>query len=141
MELESPRADVGADAPATPDAQALHAPSVDDAVDAPLPDAPPEEAPLVPLHLAAREEAAPKRKAGRPRGAKDAKPRAKRAPTAVKAVPITADSAPLAPELERVLPGSRPVPEDPDHMIFKLLKQQAQNRRSSKVDLWKSWFR
>jgi len=115
------------------------------------------------------EEAVPKaepKKRGRPVCSKNKEPGKPRAPRVKKVAivpepveppstpaepqPVEARSAPalLAPqsvETPRVLPGSRPIPRDPyddnTRLMLMMLQQQAQNRKTRKVEQWKSWFR
>ena len=80
----------------------------------------------------------PKRK-GRPVGAKTCeekrgKPRAPRKPRIVEA-PVEE----IPDEPERAVPQSRPIPSD-NELILELLRQQADQRKNRKHDLWKSWF-
>ena len=92
---------------------------------------PPVEEPLV-------EAPQPKRK-GRPVGAKTCeekrgKPRAPRKARIAEApVEVIPDERP------RVIPDSKPIPSD-NELILELLRQQANQRKNRKHDLWKSWF-
>jgi len=103
-------------------------------------------------------EAAPKKKAGRPAGAKSkaqGKPRPKRVAAnkmRARALEEAAQPPPPeeeAPQLPRALAGSRPIPMESEIdprdrtsvMMMTLLRQQAAERRQRKADLWKSWFR
>ncbi|MFX4226553.1 MAG: hypothetical protein ACFHHU_01260 [Porticoccaceae bacterium] len=102
-------------------------------------------------------EAAPKKKAGRPAGAKSkaqGKPRPKRvAANRMRARALEEAAPPPPPEeeaqLPRALAGSRPIPMESEIdprdrtsvMMMTLLRQQAAERRQRKADLWKSWFR
>jgi len=102
-------------------------------------------------------EAAPKKKAGRPPGAKSktqGKPRPKRvAANRMRARALEEAAPPPPPEeeaqLPRALAGSRPIPMesqiDPKDrtslMMMTMLREQAAERRQRKADLWKSWFR
>ncbi|MFX4226585.1 MAG: hypothetical protein ACFHHU_01425 [Porticoccaceae bacterium] len=102
-------------------------------------------------------EAAPKKKAGRPAGAKS-KAQGKARPKRVAANRMRAraleEAAPPPPpeeeaQLPRALAGSRPIPMESEIdprdrtsvMMMTLLRQQAAERRQRKADLWKSWFR
>ena len=85
---------------------------------------------------------APKRKPGRPIGAKSKepgkpRPRAK----AVVTVPIREEPVPVE---SPPLPGSRPIPTEArdsrEALMLRLLSQQANARQNNKVALWKSWF-
>ena len=100
-------------------------------------------------------EAAPKKKAGRPAGAKSkaqGKPRPKRvAANRMRARALEEAAPPPPPEeeaqLPRALAGSRPIPMESEIdprdrtsvMMMTLLRQQAAERRQRKADLWKSW--
>ena len=92
----------------------------------------------------------PKRKPGRPAGAKDKKPRVKPKTVAVVEQPEYVEPEQAEeeePQLERILPGSRPIPTEADardhtaRIMLAMLQQQAQDRQRRKTDLWKSWFR
>ena len=102
-------------------------------------------------------EPAPKKKGGRPAGAKSkaqGKPRPKRV-AANKMRARALEEAPPPPaeeevaQLPRALPGSRPIPlESEIHprdrtslLMMTMLREQAAERRQRKADLWKSWFR
>jgi len=80
----------------------------------------------------------PKRK-GRPVGSKTCeekrgKPRAPRKPRIVEEpVEVIPDERP------RVIPNSKPIPSD-NELILELLRQQANQRKNRKHELWKSWF-
>jgi hypothetical protein len=85
------------------------------------------------------EEPAPKRKAGRPTGSKTCeekkgKPRAPRKP---RVVPVAEIIEPVVEE--RAVPQSRPIPSD-NELLLDLLRKQANERKSRKQNLWKSWF-
>jgi len=102
-------------------------------------------------------EAAPKKKAGRPAGAKSkaqGKPRPKRVAANRMRARALEEAAPPPPpaeeaQLPRALAGSRPIPMESEIdprdrtsvMMMTLLRQQAAERRQRKADLWKSWFR
>ena len=102
-------------------------------------------------------EAAPKKKAGRPAGAKSkaqGKPRPKRVAANRMRARALGEAAPPPPpeeeaQLPRALAGSRPIPMESEIdprdrtsvMMMTLLRQQAAERRQRKADLWKSWFR
>ena len=103
-------------------------------------------------------EPAPKKKGGRPAGAKSkaqGKPRPKRV-AANKMRARALEEAPPPPaeeevaQLPRALPGSRPIPLESENinprdrttlMMMTMLREQAADRRQRKADLWKSWFR
>ena len=108
--------------------QAMSIKEVEAAVEAAEP--PVEEPPI--------EQPQPKRK-GRPVGAKTCeekrgKPRAPRKTRIVEApVEVIPDERP------RVIPESKPIPSD-NELILELLRQQANQRKNRKRDLWKSWF-
>ena len=80
------------------------------------------------------------KKRGRPAGSKDTKPRAPRKPRPppVPELPEVSEP-PEPPELPRVLPGSQPIP-DGNALMLQLLRQQAHQRQTQKVNMWKSWF-
>ena len=85
-------------------------------------------------------EPAPKRKAGRPVGAKTCeekrgKPRAPRKPKIVE-VPVVHE---VEEEPPRAVPQSRPIPDD-NALMLQLLREQATSRRSRKHAVWRSWF-
>ena len=85
------------------------------------------------------EEPKPKRKAGRPVGSKTCeekkgKPRAPRKP---RVVPVAEIIEPVEPE--RAVPQSRPIPSD-NELMLDLLRKQANERKTRKQNLWKSWF-
>ena len=86
----------------------------------------------------------PKRKPGRPTGSKSKVPGKPRAPRQKKVV--VADVPEEIPEEipERVLPNSRPIPthgyDDRTVMMLAMLQQQADDRKSRKAALYKSWF-
>ena len=100
---------------------------------------------------------APKKKGGRPAGAKSkaqGKPRPKRvAANKMRARALEEAAQPPPPEeiaqLPRALAGSRPIPMESEIdprdktsvMMMTMLRQQAAERRQRKTDLWKSWFR
>jgi len=102
----------------------------------------------------------PKKRGGRPPGAKSkaqGKPRPKRVAANKMRARALEETSPLAPpppaeegeELPRALPGSRPIPLESEInprdrttlMMMTMLRQQATERRQRKADLWKSWFR
>ena len=101
--------------------------------------------------------AAPKKKGGRPVGAKSkaqGKPRPKRVAANKMRARALEEVAPPPPaeegeELPRALPGSRAIPLESEinprdrtsMMMMTMLRQQAAERRQRKTDLWKSWFR
>ena len=85
------------------------------------------------------EEPKPKRKAGRPVGSKTCeekkgKPRAPRKP---RVVPVAEVIEPVVEE--RAVPQSRPIPSD-NELMLELLRKQANDRKTRKQNLWKSWF-
>ena len=85
------------------------------------------------------EEPKPKRKAGRPVGSKTCeekkgKPRAPRKP---RVVPVAEEIEPVVEE--RAVPQSRPIPSD-NELVLELLRKQANDRKTRKQNLWKSWF-
>ena len=106
-------------------------------------------------------EPAPKKKGGRPAGAKSkaqGKPRPKRVAANKMRARALEETSPLAPpppveeeaaQLPRALPRSRPIPLESEIdprdrtslMMMTMLRQQATERRQRKADLWKSWFR
>ena len=106
-------------------------------------------------------EPAPKKKGGRPAGAKSkaqGKPRPKRVAANKMRARALEETSPMAPpppaeeevaQLPRALPGSRPIPlESEIHLrdrtsllMMTMLREQAAERRQRKADLWKSWFR
>jgi hypothetical protein len=105
-------------------------------------------------------EPAPKKKGGRPVGAKSkaqGKPRPKRVAANKMRARALEEASPMAPpppveeaaQLPRALAGSRPIPLesqiDPrdrtSMMMMTMLREQAAERRQRKTDLWKSWFR
>ena len=102
-------------------------------------------------------EDAPKKKGGRPAGAKSkaqGKPRPKRVAANKMRARALEEVAPPPPaeegeELPRALPGSRAIPLESEinprdrtsMMMMTMLRQQAAERRQRKTDLWKSWFR
>jgi hypothetical protein len=120
---------------------------------------PPLETEEVVVETPAPEDAAaPKKKGGRPAGAKSkaqGKPRPKRVAAnkmRARALEEAAQPPPPeeeAPQLPRALAGSRPIPMESEIdprdrtsvMMMTLLRQQAAERRQRKADLWKSWFR
>ena len=103
-----------------------------------------EEEPLTIKEVEAAVEAeeplpAPKRKAGRPTGSKTCeekkgKPRAPRKP---RVVPVAEVIEPVVEE--RAVPQSRPIPSD-NELMLELLRKQANDRKTRKQNLWKSWF-
>jgi len=85
------------------------------------------------------EEPKPKRKAGRPVGSKTCeekrgKPRAPRKP---RVVPVAEEIPPAEPE--RIIPHSRPIPSD-NELLLDLLRKQANERKTRRQQVWKSWF-
>lgn len=103
-----------------------------------LPPAEQDEPPAAPVKAKAK---------GRPKGAKDAKPRAKKPAKAVvlAEAPVTeAAQEEEEPPLPRAVPGSRPIPTEAtdsrEALMLKLLSQQARSRQNRKVAVWKSWF-
>ena len=117
------------------------------------------EEPVVetPAPVDAEDAAAPKKKAGRPLGAKSkaqGKPRPKRVAANRMRARALEEAAPPPPpaeeaQLPRALAGSRPIPMESEIdprdrtsvMMMTLLRQQAAERRQRKAELWKSWFR
>ena len=94
-----------------------------------------------------QKEIAPKKKAGRPVGAKSKQPGRPRAPRTKKVVQIQEEEEAIEAkeeELPRVLPGSQPIPREAHNktaaLMLQLLQQQAQSRQTRKQDRWKSWF-
>jgi len=105
--------------------------------------------------------AAPKKKGGRPAGAKSkaqGKPRPKRVAANKMRARALEEASPMAPpppveeeaaQLPRALAGSRPIPMESEInprdkmslMMMTMLREQATERRQRKADLWKSWFR
>lgn len=93
------------------------------------------------------------KKPGRPVGAKSkvqGKPRAKRKVTIdtepVVAESVATDTIRIEDEtLPRVLPNSQPIPRfshnERSALMLQLLTQQAEQRKTNKVELWRSWFR
>ena len=117
-----------------------------------------------PAPVDAEDVAAPKKKGGRPPGAKSkaqGKPRPKRVAANRMRARALEEASPMAPhppveeeaaQLPRALAGSRPIPmeseinpRDPRDrmslMMMTMLREQAAERRQRKADLWKSWFR
>ena len=107
-------------------------------------------------------EPAPKKKGGRPAGAKSkaqGKPRPKRVAANKMRARALEETSPMAPpppaeeevaQLPRALPGSRPITLESENinprdrttlMMMTMLREQAADRRQRKADLWKSWFR
>jgi hypothetical protein len=106
-------------------------------------------------------EPAPKKKGGRPAGAKSkaqGKPRPKRVAANKMRARALEETSPMAPpppveeeaaQLPRALAGSRPIPLESEInprdrtslMMMTMLREQATERRQRKADLWKSWFR
>ena len=103
-----------------------------------------EEAPstVEPKQVEPETKEQPKRKPGRPIGAKSKEPGKPRAPRK-KRVEIVEEKDEV--EQPRVLPGSKPIPthshNDTTVMMLQLLQHQAHQRQRNKADLWKSWFR
>jgi hypothetical protein len=105
-------------------------------------------------------EPAPKKKGGRPVGAKSkaqGKPRPKRVAANKMRARALEEASPMAPpppveeeaaQLPRALAGSRPIPLESEInprdrtslMMMTMLREQATERRQRKADLWKSWF-
>ena len=86
----------------------------------------------------------PKRKPGRPTGSKSKIPGKPRAPRQ-KRVVVAPEEIPEEEEIpERALPNSRPIPthayDDRTVMMLAMLQQQADDRKSRKAALYKSWF-
>ena len=90
-----------------------------------------------------------KRKPGRPTGSKSKIPGKPRAPrqkrVVVVDVPEEQEEIPEeTPVVERVLPGSRPIPthgfDDRTVAMLAMLQQQADERQKRKDALYKSWF-
>ncbi len=90
-----------------------------------------------------------KRKPGRPAGSKSKIPGKPRAPrqkrVVVVDVPEEQEEIPEeTPVVERVLPGSRPIPthgfDDRAVAMLAMLQQQADERKNRKAALYKSWF-
>ena len=94
------------------------------------------------------------RKAGRPKGSKDTKPRTTKK-TKIVSVATEDESPALAQstvsvdketpiELPRVLPNSHPIPltsyDDRSRIMLDMLARQAHERKTRKSQLWKSWF-
>ena len=114
-----------------------------------------------PAPVDAEDVAAPKKKGGRPPGAKSkaqGKPRPKRVAANRMRARALEEASPMAPpppveeeaaQLPRALPGSRPIPLESEInprdrmslMMMTMLREQATERRQRKADLWKSWFR
>ena len=84
---------------------------------------------------------AAKKKAGRPKGAADRKPRPARKKVVVQEEPIEEEKEN---ELPRALPGSLAIPReattDKAALMLELLQRQAMQRKNAKAQLWKSWF-
>ena len=101
-----------------------------------------------PQETAPTPKAEPKKR-GRPVGSKSKEPGKPRAPrvkkVAVVEQPSTPPAEPQPAELPRVLPDSKPIPRDPyddsTRLMLMMLQQQAQSRKTRKVEQWKSWFR
>ena len=90
-----------------------------------------------------------KRKPGRPAGSKSKIPGKPRAPrqkrVVVVDVPEEQEEIPEeTPVVERVLPGSRPIPthgfDDRTVAMLTMLQRQADDRKNRKAALYKSWF-
>jgi hypothetical protein len=113
-----------------------------------------------PAPVDAEDVAAPKKKGGRPPGAKSkaqGKPRPKRVAANRMRARALEEASPMVPpppveeaaQLPRALAGSRPIPMesqlDPrdrtSMLMMTMLREQAAERRQRKADLWKSWFR
>jgi hypothetical protein len=114
-----------------------------------------------PAPVDAEDVAAPKKKGGRPPGAKSkaqGKPRPKRVAANRMRARALEEASPMAPpppveeeatQLPRALAGSRPIPLESEInprdkmslMMMTMLREQATERRQRKADLWKSWFR
>ena len=86
---------------------------------------------------------APKRKPGRPIGAKSKEPGKPRPRAKAVTVPIREEPVPVESPLSP-LPGSRPIPTEArdsrEALMLRLLSQHASARQNNKVALWKSWF-
>ena len=84
---------------------------------------------------------AAKKKAGRPKGAADRKPRPARKKVIVQEQLIAEEEES---ELPRALPDSLPIPReatsDKAALMLELLQRQAMQRKNAKAQLWKSWF-
>ena len=90
-----------------------------------------------------------KRKPGRPAGSKSKIPGKPRAPRQKRVVVVDApeeqeEIMEETPVVERVLPGSRPIPthgfDDRTVAMLAMLQQQADDRKNRKAALYKSWF-
>ena len=85
------------------------------------------------------------RRAGRPKGSKDAKPRTtKKSKVVSVATEDVSNDKENVPELPRALPNSHPIPltsyDDRSRIMLDMLARQAHERKTRKSDLWKSWF-
>ena len=84
------------------------------------------------------------RRAGRPKGSKDAKPRTKKPRVVSVATEDVSVDKENVPELPRVLPNSHPIPltsyDDRSRIMLDMLARQAHDRKTRKSQLWKSWF-
>jgi len=86
------------------------------------------------------------RKAGRPKGSKDTRPRTTKSKAKVVSVATEDESVDKenVPELPRVLPNSHPIPvtsyDDRSRIMLDMLARQAHERKTRKSQLWKSWF-
>ena len=85
------------------------------------------------------------RRAGRPKGSKDAKPRTtKKSKVVSVATEDVSNDKENVPELPRALPNSHPIPltsyDDRSRLMLDMLARQAHERKTRKSDLWKSWF-
>ena len=91
------------------------------------------------------EQPAPKRKPGRPAGAKSKVQGKPRAPRKVRISEPEAHHEPEEAPSEAPLPQSRPIPtvshDSTSAMMLSLLQEHAKSRQTRKADLWKSWFR
>ena len=112
------------------------------------PESAPESVPAPQEAEVTQEEPKPKRKPGRPVGAKSkiqGKPRAKRKVVVHTPTPEQSEEElPTKAELPRVLQGSLPIPamshDQKSALMLQLLQQQAQTRRERKAAVWRSWF-
>ncbi len=86
----------------------------------------------------------PKRKPGRPAGSKSKVPGKPRAPRQKRVVVEEVPDATPEEEVERILPGSRPIPthgyDSRTVMMLEMLRLQADERKNRKAALYKSWF-
>ena len=106
---------------------------------------PPAEEELSPQVETVKEPPTP-RKAGRPKGSKDTRPRTTKSKAKVVSVATEDESVDKEniPELPRVLPNSHPIPisghDNRSRLMLDMLARQAHERKTRKSDLWKSWF-